>query len=206
MFIPKGEVGNTVTHFIGVLFALGAMWMAWPAVHQGWAMGMGVLFYISGMFIMFLASTLYHMMPVGRAKRGLRKFDHISIYVMIACSYSPICIGVIGGWLGWLIFGIQWLAVIGGTFYKLFAMDRMPKLSLAIYLVMGWSILFIVPQVFQRLSAVSLSFLLVEGIFYTVGTYFFAHDERPNYHWIWHIFVLLGAMAHWTVVLGILLA
>ncbi|MCQ2196234.1 MAG: hemolysin III family protein [Bacteroidaceae bacterium] len=195
-----------MTHFIGVLFALGAMWMAWPAVHQGWAMGMGVLFYISGMFIMFLASTLYHMMPVGRAKRGLRKFDHISIYVMIACSYSPICIGVIGGWLGWLIFGIQWLAVIGGTFYKLFAMDRMPKLSLAIYLVMGWSILFIVPQVFQRLSAVSLSFLLVEGIFYTVGTYFFAHDERPNYHWIWHIFVLLGAMAHWTVVLGILLA
>lgn len=195
-----------MTHFFGVLFALGAMWMAWPAIEQGWAMGMGVLFYISGMFIMFLASTLYHMMPVGNAKRALRKFDHISIYIMIACSYSPICIGVIGGWLGWLIFGIQWLMVIAGTFYKIYALDKYPKLSLAIYLVMGWSILFIVPQVFARLSALSLSFLLVEGLFYTVGTYFFAHDDRNNYHCIWHIFVLLGAMAHWTVILAILLA
>lgn len=206
MWLPaKREEGNVWTHLIGVLFALGSMWMAWPAVAQGWAMAMGVIFFICGMFLMFLSSTIYHWLPESRAKRILRKCDHISIYVMIACSYSPICIGVIGGWLGWLIFGLQWGAVLGGTFYKIFAIDKWPKLSLTIYLVLGWSVVFIVPDVFARLSALSLSFLLAEGLLYTAGTYFFAHDDKPHYHAIWHIFVLLGAMAHWSVVLTILI-
>ena len=204
MFIPKGEVGNTVTHFIGVLFALGAMWMAWPAVHQGWAMGMGVLFYISGMFIMFLASTLYHMMPVGRAKRGLRKFDHISIYVMIACSYTPICIAVVGGWLGWTIFGILWAVVLGGTIYKILALGRYPRLSLALYLVMGWSGVFIAKPVYEHLSTISILFILAEGLLYTVGTYFFAKDTKRHYHAVWHVFVLLGAVSHWLAILFVM--
>lgn len=157
------------------------------------------------MFLMFLSSTIYHWVWPGRAKQVLRKFDHISIYVMIACSYTPICIGVIGGWIGWTVFGLQWAAVIGGTFYKLFAMGKYPRLSLAIYLVMGWSVLLIADKVWSRLSTAAFILLLAEGIFYTCGTYFFAHDKQKHFHAIWHVFVLLGAIAHWSVVLLIVL-
>lgn len=125
---------------------------------------------------------------------------------MIACSYTPICIGVIGGMLGWGCFGFLWAIVIGGTFYKIFAMDKYPKLSLGLYLVMGWSVVLIIPEVWNRLSVWPLVLLFAEGIFYTGGTYFFAHDDRKYFHPIWHIFVLLGAFAHWAVVLMLIIA
>ena len=205
-FLPlRGEQGNTWTHLAGAVFALSSIWMVWPAVHRGWAMAMGVIFFIVGMFLMFLSSTIYHWVHPGLAKRILRKCDHISIYVMIACSYTPICIGVVGGWVGWLVFGILWVMVIGGTFYKIFAIDRYPRLSLILYLAMGWSVLFIFPRVVEELSTISLLLLLAEGFFYTTGTYFFAHDEKKNFHAVWHVFVLLGAMAHWSAVLTILI-
>lgn len=168
-------------------------------------MAFGVIFFITGMFLMFLSSTIYHWVHPGLAKQILRKCDHISIYVMIACSYTPVCVGVIGGWLGWLVFGLMWGIATIGTVVKVFALGKNPRLSLAIYLIMGWSVLLIFPTVLERLSSLSMFFLVCEGVFYTAGTYFFAHDNRPHYHAIWHIFVLLGAISHWAVVLTILI-
>lgn len=199
------EQGNTWTHLAGAVFALSSIWMVWPAVYKGWEWAFGVIFFITGMFLMFMSSTIYHWVWPGRAKQVMRKIDHISIYVMIACSYTPICVSVIGGWLGWLVFGLQWAAVIGGTFYKVYAMGKLPKLSLAIYLLMGWSVLLIIKPVWERLSVAALVMLITEGVLYTAGTYFFTNDNRRHFHAIWHIFVLLGAMAHWTAVLLILL-
>jgi hemolysin III len=159
------------------------------------------------MFLMFLASTVYHWVPKNRktAKKVLQRLDHISIYIMIACSYTPICVSVIGGWLGWTVFGLQWAVVLGGIFYKVFAMGRYPRLSLALYLIMGWSVLLIIKPVIISLSMAAMMCILAEGILYTVGTYFFAHDDRKYYHGVWHIFVLLGAIAHWMAVLLIIL-
>ena len=199
------EQGNTWTHLAGAVFALSSIWMVWPGVYKGWEWAFGVIFFITGMFLMFLSSTIYHWVWPGRVKQVMRKIDHISIYVMIACSYTPICVSVIGGWLGWLVFGLQWAAVIGGTFYKVYAMGKLPKLSLAIYLLMGWSVLLIIKPVWERLSVAALVMLLSEGVLYTAGTFFFTNDNRRHFHTIWHIFVLLGAMAHWTAVLLILL-
>ena len=199
------EQGNTWTHLAGAVFALSSIWMVWPAVYKGWEWAFGVIFFITGMFLMFLSSTIYHWVWPGRVKQVMRKIDHISIYVMIACSYTPICVSVIGGWLGWLVFGLQWAAVLGGTFYKVYAMGKLPKLSLAIYLLMGWSVLLIIKPVWERLSVAALVMLLTEGVLYTAGTFFFTNDNRRHFHAIWHIFVLLGAMAHWTAVLLILL-
>lgn len=124
---------------------------------------------------------------------------------MIACSYTPILIGVVGGWLGWLVFAIQWAFVIGGIFYKVLAMGRWPRLSLAIYLAMGWSIVLIAEPVVRLLTPLTLWLILAEGVFYTAGTYFFANDERRHYHAIWHVFVLLGALAHWGAILTLLI-
>lgn len=198
---------NTITHLIGVVFALSSIWMVWPAVYRGWEYAFGVLFFIVGMFLMFLASTIYHWVPQehSTAKGVLRRLDHISIYVMIACSYTPICVSVIGGWLGWLVFGLQWAVVIGGVFYKVFAMGRYPRLSLALYLIMGWSVVLIIRPVILSLSMPAMLCIVGEGLLYTVGTYFFSHDDKKYYHGVWHIFVLLGAMAHWTAVLLIIL-
>lgn len=205
-FLPHpSEQGNTWTHLIGTVFALSSIWMAWPAVYKGWQWAFGVIFFIVGMFLMFLCSTLYHWWWPGRGKNVLRKLDHISIYVMIACSYTPICVSVVGGWLGWTVFGLQWAIVIGGVFYKVFAMGKYPRLSLALYLFMGWSVLLVIKPVFERLSLPAMLCIVAEGILYTVGTYFFAHDSRKHFHAIWHVFVLLGAMAHWTAVLLIII-
>lgn len=199
------EPGNTWTHFVGAIFALSSIWLVWPAVERGWEMTFGVIFFIVGMFFMYLSSTLYHMVPAGKVKEILRRCDHISIYVMIACSYTPLVVGVIGGWLGWFYFGLQWACVLGGTVYKIFAFGKYPKLSLAIYLIMGWSVILIMPKVISCMHPLTVYLLLAEGVFYTAGTYFFQHDYKPNYHWIWHIFVLLGTMAHWSAVTSILL-
>ncbi len=205
IFPSKEEQGNTWTHLVGVVFALSSIWMVWPAINTSWQMAFGVFFFIVGMFLMFLSSTLYHWVRPGFAKEVLRKCDHISIYVMIACSYTPICVGVIGGWLGWLVFGFLWTVALIGSIVKIVALGKYPRLSLAIYLIMGWSVLFIFPTVVQKLSTLSLVLLLCEGILYTAGTYFFAHDKRPHYHTIWHVFVLLGAIAHWSVILTLIL-
>ena len=201
----SGEGANALTHLAGAIFALSSIWLVWLAADVSWQMAFGVICFIVGMFFMFLSSTAYHWVREGKTKDVLRKFDHISIYVMIACSYTPILIGVVGGWLGWTVFAFQWLVVIGGIFYKIYAIGRWPRLSLAIYLIMGWSIVLIAEPVIKALKPATLWLLLAEGIAYTAGTYFFAHDERPHYHAIWHVFVLLGALAHWGAVLTLLL-
>lgn len=200
------EWSNALTHFVGVLIALSGVWTLWPAFNISWQLGFGVAFFVVGMALMYAASTLYHWALPGKAKRLLRKFDHIGIYVMIACSYTPVCVGVVGGWLGWAVFGLLWLVVAAGAVYKIVAIDRWPRLSLALYLLMGWSGVFIAGPVWEGLSTFSLVLLLIEGLAYTGGTYFFANDHRPHYHAIWHVFVLLGSLAHWGVVLNILFA
>lgn len=200
----REESSNHWTHLIGVIFALSSIWTIWPAASLGWQWTMGVLFFIVGMFLMFLSSTIYHWLPNGKARQILRKCDHISIYLMIACSYTPICIAVVGGWLGWLIFGILWAVVLGGTIYKILAIGKYPRLSLALYLIMGWSGVFIAKPVYDNLSTTSLALILTEGILYTTGTYFYAKDTRKHYHAIWHVFVLLGAISHWTAILFVI--
>lgn len=197
----REERFNTVTHLAGVVFTLAAAWVILKLGYESnWKNAFGVTFFTCGMLIMYAASTLYHWCMPGRAKRRLRIFDHISIYVMIAASYTPICIGVVGGALGWTVFGILWAVAVGGAVYKITAMGRWPRLSLLIYLVMGWAFVFIAEPVCRHISHAALLSVLAEGLFYTSGTYFFAHDSKPYYHGIWHIFVLLGSISHWLAI------
>ena len=196
---------NTLTHLAGVVFTLIAAWFILRLGYQsGWKNAFGTTFFTCGMLLMYAASTLYHWWMPGRGKRCLRVLDHISIYVMIAASYTPICIGVVGGAVGWTVFGILWGVALGGAVYKIAALGRWPRLSLLLYLVMGWTFVFIAEPVCTRISTPALICLLFEGLFYTSGTYFFAHDLRRFYHGIWHIFVLLGSVSHWLAILFIL--
>lgn len=192
------EKVNALTHAAGTLLAVAgaAVIIASSATH-GRRVVFGISVFAAGMLFMYLCSTLYHWWKPGKGKRLWRVFDHSSIFVMIAASYTPICVGVVGGLRGWLVFGALWGITLAGSVYKAMYTGRHPRLSLAIYLMMGWSVVFIAVPVFTRLSATTLSLIVAEGIFYTAGTYFFAHDDRRFFHGIWHLFVLAGTVCHW---------
>lgn len=202
---PGEELFNTFTHLTGVLFTLSTGWLILkPGYESAWQDAFGATCFLCGMLAMYAASSLYHWWLPGRTKKCLRVLDHISIYVMIAASYTPICIGVVGGTLGWVVFGLLWGVVAGGAVYKITAIDRFPRLSLLLYLLMGWSFVFVAEPVCTKLSAGALACIAAEGFFYTSGTWFFAHDNRRYFHGIWHIFVLLGSVSHWAAILLIL--
>ena len=157
----------------------------------------GTALFLFGMVLMFLSSTLYHAVTKPKAKARLRIFDHISIYVMIAGSYSLICLSVVGGWMGWTLFAFLWACVLAGAIGKFIALGKFPKLSLALYLAMGWVAVLILYPMWLHMPHAAFAWILAEGAFYTIGSYFFNHDEEHAYwHAIWHVFITLGAASH----------
>lgn len=201
----KEELFNTLTHLAGVVFTLSTAYILLRLGYaSNWRHAFGTTFFTCGMLLLYAASTLYHWCPPGRLKQRFRVLDHVSIYVMIAASYTPICIGIVGDTLGWVVFAVLWAVVLAGTVYKIAAIDRYPRLSLALYLVMGWTFVFIAGPVVQHVFRPALWCILAEGAFYSSGTWFFAHDSRPWHHGIWHLFVLAGSVCHWVAILLIL--
>ena len=203
----REELSNTLTHLGGVLFTLSTAWILLIRAYQtNWQTAMGVTIFLCGMLNMYSTSTVYHwILPGKKAKKVMRVLDHVGIYIMIACSYTPILLSVVGGWLGWTVFGVLWAMVIGGAVYKIAAIGKYPRLSLLIYLVMGWSGVFVAGPVWEGLSPWAMGCILAEGLFYTGGTYFYTKDKKIRYfHAVWHVFVLLGSLAHWAAVCFIL--
>ena len=206
--LPAEEKANTLTHLIPLVVTLA---IAWPLMGLAVAnrqfhyhiLGTGL--FVLGMVLMFLSSTLYHAVPAPAHKARLRIFDHISIYVMIAGSYSLICISVVGGWIGWTLFAFLWGCVIAGAVGKIIALGKFPRLSLALYLAMGWVAVLILYPMWKNMPHIAFAWILAEGLFYTLGSYFFKNDEEhPYYHAIWHVFITLGATSH-TIATWILL-
>ena len=196
------EKANTLTHLLPLIATL---CVAWPLMARALQSPIsniqcqiaGTILFLLGMFLMFLSSTLYHAVTSPAHKARLRVFDHISIYVMIAGSYSLICLSVLGGWVGWTLFIFLWSCVLAGAIGKFIALGKHPKLSLALYLSMGWVALLILYPLWMHLSHAAFAWIFAEGIFYTIGSYFFNKDEEHAfYHAIWHVFITLGAASH----------
>ncbi len=200
------EIGNTLTHIIGALIAIPASWIIiYNGFQQNFTTGIAMVIFSIGMFIMYLASSLYHWAIDEKIKRLLRHFDHANIYILIAASYTPIWLCTVGGTLGNIMFIIIWAVALSGIIYKIVALGKYPKLSLAIYLIMGWSIVFAFRPVIENLSTQQIIFIVTEGLCYTIGTYFYSHKEKPWYHVIWHLFVLAGTAFHYVAILPIAL-
>lgn len=196
------ERANTWTHLIPLVATL---FIAWPLIRLTQPINselavlrfVGTVLFVFGMILMFGSSTIYHAVSEPKHKRRLRIFDHISIYVMIAGSYSLICLTVVGGWVGPLLFAFLWLCVIAGTIGKFVALGKHPRLSLALYLAMGWVALLVLVPMWQNMPRAAFWWVVAEGVFYTIGAYFFNKDEeRAYYHAVWHVFINLGAMSH----------
>lgn len=198
----REELFNTLTHLGGtLLMPLVLIILLHQTKSSTWQYTFSILVFSISAILMYASSTMYHWAMPGKVKRILRYFDHINIYVLIAASYTPILLCAVGGTIGWVMFGFLWVIVLLGTFYKILFLGKYPRLSLGIYLIMGWSGIMIIKSVWNSLSAPALWCLLAEGLFYTIGSYFFARDcQHKYYHAIWHLFVLGGTLSHFAAV------
>lgn len=197
------EVANTISHGVMSLLALFALPFAavWAYLHdpQPVLACVSVSIFVISLFLMFLASTLYHSMnPASKHKAVFHILDHIFIYVAIAGSYTPIALSVIGGWQGVLIAVLQWAMVLFGIFYKSLSRRSLPAVSLTIYLVMGWTILFFLPLFLRNASTQLLWLIAAGGFFYTLGAWFYARKGFRYHHLVWHLLINLGAACHFA--------
>lgn len=200
------EIGNCITHGVMAAFLLVSLpFVAISSYSDGSLLqAASVSIFMISLFLMFLASTLYHAMPQStKTKAIFRILDHICIYLAIAGTYTPIALCVIGGWRGWLIVGIQWSMVLMGIFYKSIGKLRLPKLSTAIYLIMGWTIVMFFPAWYANAKTEQLWLILLGGLFYTVGVIFYSSKWKFA-HMIWHIMIVAASLSHFVAIIWFL--
>ncbi|MBV2204562.1 MAG: hemolysin III family protein [Pseudomonas sp.] len=198
-----GERFNAWTHLVGALLAcLGAIWLQVLAALGGSLAEMvSVAIYGISLVLLYSISTLYHSLR-GRAKVIMRKLDHLSIYLLIAGSYTPFCLVTLAGPWGWTLFGVVWGLALLGMLQEIKPRSEARVLSLVIYAVMGWIVLVAVKPLLAALGSAGFAWLLAGGICYTVGIVFFVFDERfRHWHGIWHLLVMGGSLLHFIAVL-----
>lgn len=201
------EIANVATALPGAVaaIALAPILIVFAARHD-WVCVVSTVLFVAGMLFMQTSSTLYHWVWNPKHKARLRVMDHSAIYVMIAGCYSLICTSVIGGWMGITLFFFLWACVIAGTIGKIVALGKYPRLSLALYLAMGWVALVVIYPVYVALPTPAFWCIVGEGAAYSIGSFFFANDEKyPYFHAIWHVFILLGSACHTVATFFILL-
>jgi hemolysin III len=198
-----GEKFNAWSHLIGaVLAAIGAVWLLALASSTGdlWKI-VAVAIYGVTLLLLYSISTLYHSVR-GPAKRVMQKLDHLSIYLLIAGSYTPFCLITLRGPWGWTLFGIVWSLALIGMLQEIKPRSEARVLSLIIYAVMGWIVLVAVKPLIAALGMTGFKWLAAGGVLYTVGIIFFAHDSRfRHWHGIWHLFVMAGSLLHFVAIL-----
>ena len=197
------EIAHGVTHGIGALLAIAglAVLTARAAVYGDAWQVVSVSIFGASLVLMYTASTLFHSIPLPNTKRVFRVLDHCLIYVLIAGTYTPFTLVTLRGPWGWSLFGAIWGLTLIGIVFKIFTTGRFEKLSLAVYLVMGWCVLAVVKPLMAALPAGGLWLLLAGGLSYSLGTIFYRWESLRYHHAIWHLFVLAGSVLHYFAVL-----
>jgi hemolysin III len=201
----KGEeLANSLSHAVGLIAAItGAPFLITHAIQSGdTQFVVGVCVFSLATILLYLASTLFHIIPAGKIKDIFNVIDHSIIFLLIAGTYTPFTLGVLSGAWGWTLFGIIWgLAIIGVTLKALNKASN-PIFSNGLYLGMGWIIIIAIEPLIARMPTSGLLWLLAGGIFYSVGIIFYITDSRMKFgHLIWHLFVMAGTVCHYFAVL-----
>ena len=196
---------NSITHLVGAAFALvGLVPLIVVSAGRGdaWEIAAFTVYGVT-LLLLYVMSTLYHSF-VGRRKALFRRFDHMAVYLLIAGTYTPLTLVLLGGELGGQLFAAVWtLAAIGITHSALRPDGGGTGLQVVICLAMGWTCMFGIEALLAAFPAGGFAWLLAGGIFYTVGVFFFIFDTKiPHGHGIWHLFVMAGSAAHYVVILG----
>ncbi len=198
------EIANSISHGIGLIAALvGTPILIIDAVrNENGRFIVGASVFCATMIVLYLASSVYHGLPQGKAKRVFRVFEHSAIFLLIAGTYTPFTLGVLAGPWGWSLFGMVWGIALIGVSLKAFYLASRPMLFTSLYLMMGWVAVIAIYPFLVKMQTEGLLLLLAGGLFYTVGVAFFVTDSRLKYgHLIWHFFVLAGTLCHYFAVL-----
>lgn len=204
MFSTSGEeLANGVSHAVGLLCAIAAVpLLILGAVARGGAADVvGGSVFGGSLILLYLASTTYHLTRDPHLRGRLRRLDHAAIYVLIAGTYTPFTLGVLGGPWGWTLFGLVWGAAFVGISAKLVAGVGYPRVSLAAYLIMGWLVLIAIRPLWSMMDVAGIVWLVLGGLAYTVGAAFYAAPKLRYGHFVWHLFVLGGSACHFFAAL-----
>lgn len=200
----KEEALNALTHGVGVVLAIiGLFYLIDISSNSAIAITSCVV-YASTLIILYLASTIYHSVIGYRWKKVFKTIDHLSIYLLIAGSYTPFCIlGLKGTW-GISLLCIIWSLALFGFVFKLSKWSDNEKVSLALYALMGWLAIIAIYPMVQNLTSNQILFLFLGGLSYTLGIYFYVKNKIPYNHAIWHLFVLAGSILHYVFVVDLI--
>lgn len=211
MLAKLREPVNGLTHLGGAVAALFGQIALLVAASSGVAKFVSVLVYGISLVTLFSASAIYHMVDAGpKVMQILRKFDHSAIYLLIAGTYTPICINAFTGFYRWGLLAIVWSIAAVGILINLFYINKPRWLSATVYVIMGWLCVSAAGQMTTSLTPMALAWLIAGGVIYTFGAIVYAtklFDFAPGkfgFHEVWHIFVLLGAAAHFVAVWGVI--
>jgi hemolysin III len=202
---PGEERANSLSHGFGLIAAIVATpFLIGQATRQGdVAFVVGASVFAATMVLLYLASTLYHALPAGRAKAVFRIIEHSAIFLLIAGTYTPFTLGVLRGAWGWTLLGLVWSLAVTGVVLKALNWLTHPILTTSLYLLMGWLVVIAAGPLSVNVPAAGLAWLIAGGLAYTLGVIFFAFDSRVRYgHFIWHLFVLAGTACHYVAVFG----
>lgn len=196
------EFWNTITHLFGlILVIIGIPFLFIYDNELTYLSKLSLILFSLGLILVYLSSTLYHYITDIKLKRKFQIFDHISIYYLILGSYAPVCLITLYNSSGFIIFLIISLLAVTGTFIKIFSKQKIDNISLLVYLIMGWLIIFDIQTLFELISFNAKILLIASGLSYTIGVFFYYFDRIKFFHSIWHIFVLNGSLLHYIFVL-----
>jgi hemolysin III len=197
------EIANSISHGVGFLAAMAITpILIVAAIPSGTAAIVGASIFGATMMMLYLASSMYHAFPHGRTKRIFQIFDHSAIFLLIAGTYTPFTLTVLQGAWGWTLFGIVWALAIFGVVLKSVGPPGTNRLSIALYLGMGWLAVLAMQPLWNSLPIWGIFWLVGGGALYTLGVIFFVYDHRLRYnHFIWHLFVLSGTVCHVITIL-----
>ena len=199
----REEVANAISHGVGFVVALAALpFLLLDSVRGGDAIDVtGVAVFGGTMVLVYLSSTIYHSVPMGRAKNVFRTLDQGAIFLFVAGSYTPFALGVLRGGWGWSLLVMAWtLAAAGLVLLATGALSR-PAVINAVYLAMGWLGLLVLRPLWDRAPLPAVLLLVTGGICYTVGVGFLTARRLPYRHFIWHLWVIAGTACHFAAVL-----
>ncbi len=194
---------NTLSHFVGAIIGVVFLCLLLVLKSNSIPAIVGYSIYGACFILLFSMSTVYHRVTLPSLKKFFRAFDHISIYLFIAGTYTPIIILGLKSSVRWLILALIWTAAIAGTVFKILSYHKYNKykiFSVILYLIMGWLSVLIIAPLYQNTSLAFILWLLLGGIVYSVGTYFYKDTRYKYSHFIWHIFVLIAAIFHFIAI------
>ncbi len=200
----KEEFLNVISHAAGIVLGVfGLVFLLLKNRDLTHFSTLSILIYGFCLIALYTASTVYHAISHEKKKQKAQIFDHIGIFLLIAGTYTPICLITLEKTTGWTLFLVIWSIAALGLVMKLFLTGKLDKLSLFIYLIMGWLAVVEYEQLINLLSVDALFYLVIGGILYTLGTIFYAIEKIPYGHFIWHLFVLGGSISHYFMIYSI---